>query len=169
MSLALHVPEEVILAEQPGDEPLVEGLVARAFGPGRFAKAVERLREGRCPDAGSSFVAWSGRRAVGCVRLWPIAVGSTRGLLLGPIAVEADWRRHGVGADLVRTACDAAAAAGWPFILLVGDVPFFGPLGFSAAPARRLVLPGPVDPSRVLVRALQSDGALDLQGPVSAA
>ena len=51
--------------------------------------------------------------------------------------------------------------------MLVGDKPFFGPLGFSVAPGRD-VMPGPVDPRRVLARALV-DGAVDgLEGQVAA-
>jgi predicted N-acetyltransferase YhbS len=169
MSLALTLDEETLAPERPADASLVEALVARAFGPGRFVKAVERLREGRRPDLQTSFVAWHGRKAIGCVRLWPIRVGEARGLLLGPIAVDAQWRRQGLGADLVRRACEAAGAAGWPFILLVGDRPFFGPLGFSTGPTRAVRLPGPVDQNRVMARALTPGGADGLSGPVTAA
>jgi predicted N-acetyltransferase YhbS len=146
----------------------VERLIACAFGPGRFAKAVERLRERGRLEPGVSLVARQGGVAVGCVRLWPVAVGEARGLLLGPIAVDAHWRRKGLGADLVQRACEAAAAAGWRYVLLVGDTPFFGPLGFAAAQARSVVLPGPVDQGRVLLRALVPGGADGLSGPVRA-
>jgi predicted N-acetyltransferase YhbS len=52
-------------------------------------------------------------------------------------------------------------------IVLVGDMPFFGPLGF--APASSVTLPGPVDQRRVLSRALQPGVDADLSGPVAAA
>jgi predicted N-acetyltransferase YhbS len=169
MTLAIRIPDETLAPERPQDAPEVERLIACAFGPGRFAKAVERLRERGRLAREVSFVAWRGGAAAGCVRLWPIAVGEARGLLLGPIAVDADWRRHGLGADLVRRACQSAAATGdWRYVLLVGDPPFFGPLGFAAAPARGVILPGPVDRSRVLVRALVPGGADDLEGRVRA-
>ena len=45
----------------------------------------------------------------------------------------------------VRAACDAAQAAGFASVLLVGDEPYFSRFGFSAAPARDVRLPGPVD------------------------
>ncbi len=140
--------------ERAADASLVESLIAHAFGPGRFAKAAERLREGRSPISALSFVAWAGDRVVGCVRLWPITIGEAPALLLGPFAVEEAYRGAGLGAALIRKACDAAAKAGHALVLLVGDEAYFSPLGFSAAPARGVVMPGPVDPRRVLARAL---------------
>jgi predicted N-acetyltransferase YhbS len=68
----------------------------------------------------------------------------------------------------VRRACEAATAAGWRYVLLVGDPPFFGPLGFRAAEAALAVLPGPVDRARVLVKALVPGGAENLAGEVTA-
>src|SRR5579863_8445477 len=129
--------------ERPGDA-LADGLIARAFGPGRYAKAAERLREGSSPVLELSFIAWRGARAVGCVRLWPIAIGPTEALLLGPFAVDESERSAGVGAALIDRACEAAAAAGHAIVLLVGDLAYFSALGFERT--RGVRLPGPVDP-----------------------
>ena len=167
MTALARLPDPPFLAvERPRDRRLVDGLIARAFGPGRFAKTAERLRETSAPILDLSFVAWSEREVVGCVRLWPIVIGETPALLLGPFAVEEAWRSQGLGAALIRRAVEEATAAGHDVILLVGDEPFFGPLGFS--PARAAVLPGPVDPRRVLVRALRPSAADQLSGPVIA-
>jgi predicted N-acetyltransferase YhbS len=154
--------------ERPADAPLVSALIARAFGPGRYAKTAERLREGRTHIPELSFVAWAGEEAVGCVRLWPIEVGGAEALLLGPFAVDEGARSAGVGAALIRGACEAAAAEGHRLILLVGDEAYYAPLGFAAAPARAVRLPGPVDQSRVLVRALGPGAAEGLAGAVKA-
>ena len=154
--------------ERPGDAPLVEGLIERAFGPGRFAKTAERLRENSRPLLEMSFVAWSEGEAVGCVRQWPMKIGETPALLLGPFAVEDAWRGRGLGAALILHACDAARRAGHGLIILVGDHPFFGPLGFLAGPARNVRLPGPVDQRRVLVRALRPGADENLSGRVHA-
>lgn len=156
-----------IRPERPQDAPAVAALVAAAFGPGRFVKAAERLREGRLPDLGLSFVAWDGERLAGSVRLWPITVGETPCVFLGPIAVDPAWRGKGLGEALVEAACAAAAEAGWPAVLLVGDVPYFGRMGFEGAP--EAVMPGPVDRRRVMVRPLtRGHGAATLVGPVKA-
>jgi predicted N-acetyltransferase YhbS len=163
MPALARLPDPPFLApERPRDRRLVEGLIVRAFGPGRFAKTAERLRETSAPILDLSFVAWCEGEAVGCVRLWPILIGEMPALLLGPFAVEEAWRSQGLGAALIRRAVKAATSAGHDIILLVGDQPFFGQLGFS--PARDVVLPGPVDPRRVLVRALRPGAADQLSG-----
>jgi predicted N-acetyltransferase YhbS len=158
-----------LVPEQPADAPLVEALIERGFGPGRYAKAAERLRETNTALFDLSVVAWAGGEVVGCVRQWPIVIGEAPAILLGPFAVEEAWRRRGLGAELIARACSADAAAGHGLVLLVGDEPYFGPLGFFAAPGRRIVMPGPVDPTRVLVRALRPGAADNLEGPAAPA
>ena len=92
-------------------------------------------------------------------------IGETPAIFFGPIAVDPAWRSHGLGAALTERACEAAAAADHAVIVLVGDMPFFGPLGFSVAPG--VTMPGPVDPRRVLARALQPGAADDFHGLVA--
>jgi predicted N-acetyltransferase YhbS len=167
MSLATQPAPPSLTRERPQDADAVERLVLRAFGPGRFAKAAERLREGRAPRLDLSMAAWDGRELVGSVRQWTVRVGDTPAIFLGPIAVEVDYRSHGVGAALVELACAAAGKAGYGVIVLVGDMPFFGPLGFAPAPG--VVMPGPVDQRRVLARALTPGASLPLAGRVAVA
>ncbi|HYC75609.1 N-acetyltransferase [Brevundimonas sp.] len=140
-------PVPHIDAELPADVLAIEALVLAAFGPGRFAKTAERLRERATVAVG--FVARDGATLLGSVRLWSITVGGRPALFLGPIAVAADNRRAGLGAELVQACLTWAADAGRG-VLLVGDAPYFGRFGFEAAPDVRL--PGPVDPRRVLWR-----------------
>ena len=62
----------------------------------------ERLRAGRAPARGLSFVAVEDGRIVGTVRLWDVAAGPARpALLLGPLAVDPAQPppRHRRGAD----------------------------------------------------------------------
>ena len=61
-----------IAAEAAEDADQVQALVDRVFGPGRYAKAAERLREGNHVLRELSFVAREGDRLVGTVRLWPV-------------------------------------------------------------------------------------------------
>lgn len=153
--------------EQPADAPRIDALIDRAFGPGRHAKAADRLREGNRQIADLSFTAWDGETLVGSVRLWPVTIDGAPAVFLGPIAVEAELRKHRIGQTLVEKACDAAARAGWRAVLLVGDAPYFGRVGFEAAPARAVRMPGPVDQRRVLLKALREGGADGLAGPVT--
>lgn len=157
----------ILLPEQPRDAAGVAGLIERAFGPGRYAKAAERLREHNSPLLDISFVAWLEGRLVGCVRMWPILVGGRPAVFLGPFAVEPEFRSLGLGAALIRQACEASSQAGHDLILLVGDSAYFEPLGFRKVPPGRLVLPGPVDPGRVLTLALVPGADDDLSGAVT--
>ena len=152
--------------ERPADAAAVDALIARAFGPGRYAKAAERLREGNRPIPELSFVAKVGGEVVGCVRQWPVKIGDAPAVFLGPIAVDETWRHHGLGAALVKRASDAARAAGHELILLVGDTPLFRRMGFDAEPARHVVMPGPVDQRRVQVKALRPGADDNLAGLV---
>ena len=136
-----------IESEVSGDASAVEALVLAAFGPGRFAKTAERLRERA--GVADAFVARAGEQIVGSVRLWTIRVGDTPAVFLGPIAVADEHRKSGLGAELVQ-ACVAHAQAQGFGILLVGDMDYFGRFGF--APASGVRLPGPVDARRVLWR-----------------
>jgi len=151
------------------DAAAVDALVDRAFGPGRFAKTAERLREGNRPRLDLSVCAWAGGELIGAVTLWPIRIGSIPGLFLGPIAVDPAWRKQGLAKIMAEQACEAARASGERLVLLVGDLPLFGPVGFEPMERGRIQLPGPVNPARVLWRPL-IEGALDgVFGPVSAA
>src|SRR5436305_2144453 len=98
-----------------------EALLDLCFGEARFAKASERLREGRLPADGLSFVATERGRMVGTVRLWHVNAGRGRpALLLGPLAVPPDFRSRGMGAALMRRALADAARLGHRAVRLGG-------------------------------------------------
>lgn len=151
--------QAAIALERREDHAAVDELVLAAFGPGRFAKTAERLRESSTPAAG--FVSHDDGRVIGSVRLWPIRVGDTPALFLGPIAVDAGRRSAGLGADLVQACVDHARTAGVGGVLLVGDRAYFERFGFAPAPGA--ILPGPVDQRRVLWLAT---GVENVAGPV---
>ncbi|HVX91977.1 MAG TPA: N-acetyltransferase, partial [Xanthobacteraceae bacterium] len=142
-----------IRRERPADAAARERLLDAAFGTERFAKTSERLRECRFPAPDLSFVASEHGRLVGTVRLWPVTLGAGRaGLLLGPLAVAADARNRGIGSALMRHALAAAQRLGHACVLLVGDPPYYGRFGFSAAKTGALRLPGPCEAHRLLAR-----------------
>ena len=151
-----------IAGETPGDEAAILALHEAAFGPGRFARAAERVRERGPHDAALSFVARRGGALVGSVRLTPIRIGARGGHLLGPLAVEPGSKNAGIGGALIERACGAAFARGSGFVLLVGDAPYYGRHGFEVV--RGPVMPGPVDPGRLLVR--WGNERAVLKGPV---
>lgn len=146
--------------ETSADDAEIESLHAEAFGPGRFARTAFRLREGALHDPALSFVASAGEDLIASVRLTPIVIGNRPGLLLGPLAVRPTHKGRGAGKQLVRISVAEARGAGHAVVLLVGDIPYYGPLGFEQLPRYAVTLPGPVDPERLLAAALVP-GALD--------
>jgi predicted N-acetyltransferase YhbS len=152
--------------ERPADLKAREALLDEAFGKTRNRKTSERLRKGRLPADGLSLIAADGKRVVGTARLWQVACDSgQQALLLGPVAVAADCRGHGIGAALVRRALREARRLGHRAVMLVGDAPYYGRFGFSSEKTSEVRLPGPFERHRLLAVELQPgafDGALGL-------
>jgi predicted N-acetyltransferase YhbS len=132
------------------DSAAILRLNDRVFGPGRFARTAYRLREDTPPDLSLSCVAWIGSLLVGANAMTPIFIGETPALLLGPLIVEPVFRSRGIGEALVKRSLDSARDAGSRLVILVGDEPYYGRVGFLPTPTGRIVFPGPVDPARVL-------------------
>ena len=149
-----------ILPETADDAEAVERLHERTFGPGRYVRTAFRIREGRAHLLELSFTARIGTLLVGSLRLTPICIGETPALLLGPLTVEPPFRERGVGSALIKRALQDAGAKGHKLVVLVGDEPFYGKLGFKRIPKGQVKMPGPVDPARLLVAEL-SPGAFD--------
>lgn len=147
------LPDIVIRAERAADEAAIERLAAAAFGPGRHARTAFRIRERGRHDPALSFVAAVGADGTlaGSVRMTPVAIGAADAWLLGPLAVAPEWSRRGIGRALVMRAVGAADSAGGAPVLLVGDLPYYGPCGFRRVDRERVRLPGPVEPGRLLV------------------
>lgn len=161
-----------IVAETAADVAAREALLDEAMGPKRKAKSSEKLRRGRRPSEGLAFVARDASSAVaGTVRLWDVTLGEggPAALLLGPLAVAPSLKSAGIGSALMRHAIAEAARLGHAAILLVGDAPYYGRFGFSAARTGSLAMPGPYERHRLLALELV-DGALDgVQGTLRAA
>lgn len=145
-------------------------MLDRAFGPGRFAKTSERVREsGAVFEPSLSRVALGEDGAVvGCCRISRAHAGAPV-YFLGPLAVDPGAQHAGLGAALTRecvSACRAARNA--DAVILVGAEPFFRPLGFFIAVPGRVTLPGPVDPQRLLWIELRVGGLDKVRGPLTA-
>ena len=144
----------------PQDSADIRALHARAFGPGRFARTAYRLREGTAELSPFCRVCRIDGQLAAAVRFTPILIGGKGGaLLLGPLAVDPDFANQGHGRGLVATALEAARSAGIALVVLVGDEPYYARLGFKRVPHGQIVLPGPVDPDRLLAVEL-APGAL---------
>ncbi len=138
------------LPETAAHDAEIEHINEEAFGPGRFARAAYKIRKGGPHERALSFVALSAGAVIASVRMTRIAADEGRGLLLGPLAVRPAHKNLGIGRRLVAMAVSAAADAGTALVLLVGDEPYYGPLGFKRVPRGQVRMPRPVDLDRIL-------------------
>ena len=159
-----------IRGEKPEDNDDVEQLGADAFGPGRFARAAFRLREGVPHEQALSFVAMMDaiegghEELVGSVRLTRITIGGKPALVLGPLVVARTRKHIGIGRELMHRALFAARQFGHRFVILVGDHPYYAKFGFHKVPHGHITLPGPVDPERILYCEIEPASLADHRG-----
>jgi len=157
-SIRLHCPD---------DNEWVENLHSRAFGPGRFAKTAFRVREILPVAPDLCLIAQLKDKRVGSVWMTPISLGSQNGCLLGPLAIDPDFRSKGLGKILVKAVTDMALSREiYEFVVLVGDEEYYGDMGFKGAKAGTIIFPGPVDPNRILVCSHRADHAKFLSGSI---
>ena len=167
---AVNIPalDYIICPETPASHKRILDLTDRAFGPGRFVKTAERLREDSAPIADLSFIALQGDRVLGSVRMWPVFIhdGETNHyeplVFLGPIVVDSAFRSQGIGKKLIAASVEGAFRKGLRAVILVGSQAYFTPFGFNKA--TNIAMPGPVDPNRVLIR--YCDEGLNFHGRV---
>lgn len=164
----MNVPSTIASAydirqDAPEYAEAVDALYDDVFGPGRFAKTAERLREGNEKIPEASLVAVDAEGVAGVVRVWPVTVGGRgRAAFLGPIAVSQRRRGNGVAFKLMERAIGVCREQGFAAVILVGDADYYERFGFRGS-GGRFLLPGPVDQNRVLIRELSSRAA-ELEG-----
>lgn len=160
----MSLSDVTFVPELAAHDPEIEAINEEAFGPGRFVRAAFKIREGGPHARELSFVALHEGEVIASVRLTPISAGEGRALLLGPLAVKPSWKNLGIGKRLVKIAVQAADEAGWGAVMLVGDAPYYGPLGFQPIARGQISMPRPVDPSRLLAAELRAGAVLSLVG-----
>jgi predicted N-acetyltransferase YhbS len=69
---------------------------------------------------------------------------------------------------LIKEAMDAAREAGIAVVLLVGDEPYYGRMGFKQVTPGTIALPGPVNPARLLAVEFESGALAGFSGVVAA-
>ena len=157
----------VYLTEDATHSEAIDLINREAFGPGRFTRAAARIREQGPHDRGLSFVCADDGETIASVRMTPVMAGQVKGHLLGPLAVRPSHKNKGIGRELVRIAVEAARRKGSEAVILVGDPPYYGPLGFEPVAYGALEFPGPVDAARVLVVPLAADVHARLPGRIA--
>lgn len=131
--------------ERPADRAAVFNINARAFGGPDEARLVDALRDSARPQI--SLVAVRERRVTGHIFFSPVTVArGARGweaIGLGPMAVEPEWQKRGIGSALVRAGLAACRAIGRPVVFVLGHPDYYTRFGFRAAPPLGLRFRGP--------------------------
>lgn len=163
-SLAKH--ELVYLTEDASHDAAIELINEEAFGPGRHVRAAARIREQGAHDRSLSFICADDGETIASVRMTPVLAGTVKAHMLGPLAVRPTHKNMGIGRELVRIAIEAAKRKGSEGVILIGDPPYYMPLGFEKVAYDALKFPGPVDPARVLIVPLANDVHPRLNGDI---
>ena len=154
-------------AARDADADAISDLHAKTLGPGRFAKSAYRVREGTTSVTRFCRVGLTGKQLIAALRMTEVKIGKTGGaLLLGPLAVDPDFAGQGYGRQLISETLEAARQAGVSLVILVGDEAYYGRFGFKPVPPGQILLPGPVDPKRLLAVELEPDALARYRGAV---
>lgn len=147
-----------ILPLSAADPVQVEQLLDAAFGTDRHGRTAYRLREGTSALPELSFAAFDGDQLVGTLQSWPIQLIDASGhgepiILVGPVAVQPDRQRAGIGVALMNAMLERADISGADALTLIGDPEYYGRLfGFAADETAGWDVPGPVERRRLLAR-----------------
>jgi predicted N-acetyltransferase YhbS len=143
----------------------VEALYDLCFAPGREALSSYRLRDGVPPVAQLCLIARDNAEILaGAIRYWPVRVGQTKALLLGPVAVHPTRQGEGLGGLLIRKSMAIASDLGWSRVILVGDAPYYSRFGFSKLTG--VDMPPPTNPDRILGYAVETGVWENISGKV---
>ena len=163
-------PRASIRSATPADLPMIRDLHDRAFGPGCHARTAYRIREGTPPLSPFCLVSHLDGQLVAAVRFTEITIGGIAGaLLLGPLAVAEAYAGQGYGKALVAEGLVHAETAGRTLVLLVGNESYYARFGFKPVPPGQIILPGPVDPGRLLAAECRPGALAEARGLVRGA
>ncbi len=143
------------------DPPLVEALLDAAFGKDRHDRTAYRLREGMDMLEGLSLAAVDQERheLLGSIQCWPVALTDEDGkkhpmIMVGPVAVYPDFQREGIGRAMMAALLKEIQPDDPLPLVMIGDPEYYQRFfGFTAEGTGGWTLPGPWEPSRLLMRA----------------
>ena len=123
-----------LLLETKKDLIEVEQLLDLVFTPRRKLLSSYQLRGSANKVNKLSYVIKdTSDRVVGSIRFWNIKIDShsSRGLLLGPLAIHPIYQSEGLGERLISNCIEQASADKWNWVILVGDISYYSKFGFS--------------------------------------
>ena len=142
------------------DPQLVEALLDSAFGTDRHDRTAYKLRDGMDMLEGLSLAAVDQEKheLLGSIQCWPIALTDEEGrkhpmIMVGPVAVYPDFQREGIGRMMMAALLKEIHADDPLPLVMIGDPEYYGRFfDFTAEGTSGWTLPGPWEPSRLLVR-----------------
>jgi|TARA_R110000772_G_scaffold5252_19_gene18816 predicted N-acetyltransferase YhbS len=142
------------------DPQLVEALLDSAFGTDRHDRTAYKLRDGMDMLEGLSLAAVDQEKheLLGSIQCWPIALTDEEGrkhpmIMVGPVAVYPDFQREGIGRMMMAALLKEIHADDPLPLVMIGDPEYYGRFfDFTAEGTGGWTLPGPWEPSRLLVR-----------------
>ncbi len=154
-----------ILTEKPEDSGPIETLLNQVFGPDRQGKTSYTYRHNIAAIADLCLVARDRDKVVGSLRFWPVNVGHTGALLLGPIGVSPDRQKTGIGRALMARGHFLARSKGYGIVLLVGNGDYYCRFGYMPAGDYGISMANE-QPHRLLVHELRSGVLRGVSGEV---
>jgi predicted N-acetyltransferase YhbS len=152
------------------DPALVEQLLDRAFGPDRLARTAYKVRGplAQCLPPLSFAMIDDGDLLLATIQAWPVALTDAQGrkhplIMVGPVAVLPEHQGEGLGTALMLAQARAMDPAAPLPRVLIGDAPYYGRFGFTAAHTGGWTLPGPWEPERLLL-ACENPAVLPREG-----
>ena len=142
-----------LLLEAKNDHIEIERLLDLVFTPRRTLLSSYQLRNSANKVNNLSYVIKDySKKVVGSIRFWNIQVDShsSRGLLLGPLAVHPIYQSEGLGEKLVSNSIEKAYSENWNWIVLVGDINYYSRFGFNKKVTHGVTIGNGLDNSRLL-------------------
>ena len=125
----------MIRAENAADVSAIRAVHESAFPTGVEAELVDRLRERG--HLLVSLVAECEGSIIGHVAFSPVTLEPPRpgaaGVGLAPVAVVPSRQRQGIGSELINAGIAACREAGYAFVVVLGDPPYYPRFGFQKA------------------------------------
>lgn len=140
-----------IRLENEKDYLEVENLVRNSFWnvyrPGAYEHfIVHNLRDDKSFIAGLAYVMEDSDRIIGHINYSQGKICFENrcepAVVLGPIAVDKDYQKQGLGSKLIDYTLGLAQNCGIPFVLVIGDENYYERFGFEAASKYNIFLNG---------------------------
>ena len=160
----------IINLETIADSIAIANLHSKMFGPARFTRASHLIREKSPHSLDLSFTLYKDNNLIGSLRITEILIGKKKALLLGPLAVDSNYHKLGLGSKIMEKSIKNIISKQLDdlLILLIGDFAYYNKFGFKHIATNNIILPAPVDKKRILAFELHKGATENLNGYVKA-